>query len=197
MGKIISLLLMFAFHVVNAQNYSDISYNYLMSISYEDVDELLFVSIRNQKMYHIKNDSILNEYIVSTSKYGVGNIRGTNKTPLGLHEIKRKIGDEVPINGILNYQKYNQQIAQIYSDTSSSKNDDITSRILWLDGLEKYFNKNGDVDSFNRYIYIHGTSEEGKLGTIASDGCIRMSNSDVVELYDKINVGTKVLILDK
>ena len=148
-------------------------------------------------MYHIKNDSILNEYIVSTSKYGVGNIRGTNKTPLGLHEIKRKIGDEVPINGILNYQKYNQQIAQIYSDTSSSKNDDITSRILWLDGLEKYFNKNGDVDSFNRYIYIHGTSEEGKLGTIASDGCIRMSNSDVVELYDKINVGTKVLILDK
>ncbi|MGB1307087.1 MAG: L,D-transpeptidase family protein, partial [Flavobacteriales bacterium] len=81
-------------------------------------------------------------------------------------------------------------------DTTSSKTDDITSRILWLSGMEKDINKGGNVDSYNRYIYIHGTSEEGKIGTPASHGCIRMLNTDVIELYAKIKIGTKVLILD-
>ena len=76
-----------------------------------------------------------------------------------------------------------------------SKTDDITSRILWLDGLEKGLNKGEGIDSFKRYIYIHGTSEEGRLGSPASHGCIRMKNKEVIGLYEKIKIGTLVLIL--
>ena len=66
---------------------------------------------------------------------------------------------------------------------------------MWLTGLEEGFNRGGKVDSFKRYIYIHGTSEEGRLGTPSSHGCIRMKNKDIIELYDKIKLGTLVLIL--
>ena len=86
-------------------------------------------------------------------------------------------------------------IATIIHDTSRSKTDDVTSRILWLDGQEQGYNKGGNVDSYTRYIYIHGTSEEGRLGTPSSHGCIRMKNKDIIELYDKIKLGTLVLIL--
>ena len=87
------------------------------------------------------------------------------------------------------------QIATILKDTSRSKTDDVTSRIMWLDGQEEGYNKGGEVDSYKRYIYIHGTSEEGRLGIPSSHGCIRMRNKDIIELYDKIKLGTLVLIL--
>ena len=86
-------------------------------------------------------------------------------------------------------------IATIYNDTTKSKTDDVTSRVLWLEGLENGVNKGNNIDSFKRYIYIHGTSEEGRLGEPASHGCIRMKNKEVIELYKKIKIGTLVLIL--
>ena len=90
---------------------------------------------------------------------------------------------------------YYGNIANIYIDTTKSKTDDVTSRVLWLEGLEYGINKGVGIDSFKRYIYIHGTSEEGRLGTPASHGCIRMKNKEVIELYKIIEVGTLVLIL--
>jgi lipoprotein-anchoring transpeptidase ErfK/SrfK len=90
---------------------------------------------------------------------------------------------------------YTGNIATIYKDNTKSKTDDITTRILWLEGLEIGTNKGEGIDSFNRYIYIHGTSEEGRLGTLASHGCIRMKNKDVIDLYSKVAIGTLVLIL--
>ena len=158
-------------------------------------DEVLFISTKNQKLYHIKNKEIIDEYTISTSKYGVGNKNGSNKTPLGLHMIKEKHGDNVPINGKLIGRIFYDQIAFIYKDNTISKTDDITSRILWLDGMEKGKNQGGIIDSYNRYIYIHGTSEEGRLGKPASHGCIRMRNKDVIDLYKRVKVGTLVLIL--
>tara|TARA_B100000902_G_scaffold210532_1_gene200258 strand:+ start:941 stop:1516 length:576 start_codon:yes stop_codon:yes gene_type:complete len=158
-------------------------------------DEVLFISTKNQKLYHIKNKEIIDEYTISTSKYGVGNKNGSNKTPLGLHMIKEKHGDNVPINGKLIGRIFYDQIAFIYKDNTISKTDDITSRILWLDGMEKGKNQGGIIDSYNRYIYIHGTSEEGRLGKPASHGCIRMGNKDVIDLYKRVKVGTLVLIL--
>lgn len=86
-------------------------------------------------------------------------------------------------------------IATIYTDETKSKTDDVTSRIFWLEGMEKGKNKGEGIDSYKRYIYIHGTSEEGRLGTPASHGCIRMKNKDVIGLYKLIEVGTLVLIL--
>ena len=161
----------------------------------EDFNELLFVSIAKQKLYHIKNEKIITSFIISSSKYGTGNKNGSNKTPLGLHKIKEKYGDKTPINGRMVGRIFYGNIATIYNDTTKSKTDDITSRILWLDGLEKGKNKGEGIDSYKRYIYIHGTSEEGRLGTPASHGCIRMKNKDVIDLYRMVEVGTLVLIL--
>ena len=170
--------------------------NYCKEKEGKTYDEILFVSVKEQKMYHIVENTIVKEYLVSTAKKGVGNQKNSNMTPHGLHYIKEKHGSKTPQNGRIIGRVFYGQIACIYTDTTSSKTDDITSRILWLSGMEKDINKGGNVDSYNRYIYIHGTSEEGKIGTPASHGCIRMLNTDVIELYAKIKIGTKVLILD-
>ena len=158
-------------------------------------DEVLYVSIAKQKMYRIKEHKIIKTYVISSSSYGVGSKAGSNKTPLGLHRIKEKFGDNTPINGRMIGRVYYGKIATIYTDQTKSKTDDVTSRILWLEGLEKGLNKGEGIDSYKRYIYIHGTSEEGRLGTPASHGCIRMKNKEMIELYDKIKIGTLVLIL--
>ena len=160
-----------------------------------DYSELLFVSIENQKMYHIKEGAIVKKYIISSSEYGTGSEAGSNKTPLGLHKVKEKYGDETPINGRMIGRVFYGQIATLYNDKTKSKTDDVTSRIFWLEGLENGKNKGERIDSYKRYIYIHGTSEEGRLGTPASHGCIRMKNNEVIDLYKTIAIGTLVLIL--
>ncbi len=158
--------------------------------------EILFVSIRLQKLFHIENNSIIGEYPISSAKKGVGNQKNSDKTPLGLHSIKEKHGAETPLNGRMIGRIFYGHIATIYNDTTSSKTDDITSRILWLSGEEKGVNKGKNIDSYQRYIYIHGTSEEGKIGTPASHGCIRMTNKDVIKLFSLVKPNTKVLILE-
>ena len=164
-------------------------------LSNQTFKEILFVSVKEQKLYHIKNDKIIKEYIISSSAYGTGNEAGSNKTPLGLHKINQKYGDKTPINGRMVGRVFDEEIATIYTDSTKSKTDDLTSRIFWLEGLEKGKNKGEGIDSYKRYIYIHGTSEEGRLGTPASHGCIRMKNKEVIDLYKLIEVGTLVLIL--
>ncbi len=169
--------------------------NYIENKCKMSFDGVLYVSIAEQKMYRIKEHKIVKTYVISSSSYGVGSKTGSNKTPLGLHRIKEKFGENTPINGRMIGRVYYGKIATIYTDQKMSKTDDITSRIFWLEGLEKGTNKGEGIDSYKRYIYIHGTSEEGRLGTPASHGCIRMKNKEVIELYDKIKIGTLVLIL--
>ena len=168
--------------------------NYLDSTN-TFTDEVIYVSIKNQKLYHIQHDSIINEYIISSSVYGIGSTSGSNKTPIGLHRIREKYGERTPINGKMTGRVFHGYIATIYTDQRKSKTDDVTSRILRLEGLEKGKNKGQGIDSFKRYIYIHGTSEEGRLGKPASHGCIRMKNKEVIDLYKLVEVGTFVLIL--
>ena len=158
-------------------------------------DEVIYVSIKNQKLYYIEQDSIIKEYIISSSAFGIGSASGSNKTPIGLHSIREKYGEKTPINGKMTGRVFHGHIATIYTDQTKSKTDDITSRILWLEGLEKGKNSGKGIDSFDRYIYIHGTSEEGRLGKPASHGCIRMKNKEVIDLYKIVEVGTLVLIL--
>lgn len=167
--------------------------NYLnKNIKYEN---LLFVSIENQKMYRIQSKDIIETYDISTSKYGIGNQMGSNKTPTGLHKINSKYGHKTPVNGRMIGRVFYGQIAKIFSDTTTSKTDDITSRILWLEGLENGINKGDNIDSYKRYIYIHGTSEEGRIGIPSSHGCVRMKNKDVIDLFNEVAIGTFVLIL--
>ena len=152
------------------------------------------VDISEQRLYLIENSLIKASYPISTSKYGEGSIENSFKTPLGKHSIKVMIGEEADINTIFTSRINTKRSATIIDQFEDTDNDYVTSRIIWLDGEEDGFNKGGNVDSFRRYIYIHGTHEEGLIGTKASHGCIRMFNYDVIELFNLVNIGTKVLI---
>ena len=187
----IILVLNLSLNIFAQTNIINEANNYLNS----NLSELLFVSIKEQEMYHIKKGKIIKSYIISTSEYGEGSNVGSNQTPLGLHKIKSKFGEETPINGRMIGRVFYGEIANIYTDKTRSEEDDITSRIFWLQGMEKGKNQGQGIDSYDRFIYIHGTSEEGRLGSPASHGCIRMKNKDVIDLYKIIEVGTLVLIL--
>ena len=152
------------------------------------------VDISEQRLYLMENSIIKASYPISTSKYGEGSIENSFKTPLGEHSIKKMIGEEAKINTIFISRINTKRSATIIDQFEDTDNDYVTSRIMWLDGEEDGFNKGGNVDSFRRYIYIHGTHEEGLIGTKASHGCIRMFNYDVTELFNLVNIGTKVLI---
>ena len=195
MGQIITLCFLLLFDV-NDSIIETVN-QYCLEKKGTTYEEILYVSVKNQQLYFIIDNKILVQYPISSAKKGVGNQMGSEKTPLGLHSIKQKHGKDTPLYGRMIGRIFYGQIAKIYKDTTSSKTDDITSRILWLDGEEDGINKGGNIDSYNRYIYIHGTSEEGKIGQPASHGCIRMKNNDIVELFSKVKLNTKVLILNK
>ena len=154
----------------------------------------LVVDISEQRLYLVQNKLVLKSYPISSSKFGEGSIENSFKTPLGMHQIKEKIGKDVEENTIFISRVDTQKKADIIKNTFDSDNDFVTSRILWLDGMEEGINKGKGIDSYDRYIYIHGTQEEGLIGTKASHGCIRMFNNDVIELFKKVKEGTKVLI---
>jgi len=164
-------------------------------INQPEFEEIIYVSINEQKLFHMTSDKIIQSYNISSSKYGIGNKQGSNKTPLGLHKIKEKHGQKTPKNGRMIGRVFYGEIAKIFQDKSISETDDVTSRILWLEGIEKGINKGDGIDSYKRYIYIHGTSEEGWIGQPASHGCIRMKNKDVIDLFKEVSIGTFVLIL--
>ena len=154
----------------------------------------IIVDISEQRLYLFEKDILKQSFPVSTSRFGEGSIENSFKTPLGSHEIKEKIGTDVSINTIFIARENTSRKAKIINEKIDSDDDFVTSRILWLEGLEVGKNKGSGVDSYDRYIYIHGTHEEGLIGQKASHGCIRMFNQDVIYLYDKVKEGTKVLI---
>lgn len=159
--------------------------------------DIILIRISEQRLYLLdEKDSILIDYPVSTSLYGVGNQKDSYKTPLGLHCIKEKIGDDMPENEVFIGRQPQGLLDDLIANNVGLSEDIITSRILWLDGLQPGINKEGDVDSYDRYIYIHGTVDEESIGTPASHGCIRMRNRDVIDLYDRVDIGCAVKIID-
>lgn len=158
-------------------------------------DTIVLVNIAQQQLLVVSNNNILKTYTVSTAKAGTGAEKNSNKTPLGIHRIKNKIGHNAPLGTIFFARKASGQIAKIYTDTTDTPKDYVTTRILWLDGLEPDKNKGGNIDSYERYIYIHGTHEEGLLGKPMSMGCIRMKNADVIALFNMVKEGTLVAIV--
>ena len=130
-------------------------------------------------------------YPISTAARGMGNRADSFKTPLGIHRIRQKIGSGQPKGMIFEAR---EPIGKIANDFDIRERDEITSRILWLDGLEEGVNNGVGCDTYSRYIYIHGTSDEKRIGQSVSAGCIRMKNDDVIELFDEVLVGDIVLI---
>ncbi len=157
-------------------------------------DERPFVfvdSMKQQLMLIDIDDSECKTYPVSTAAKGIGNLTNSNKTPFGLHKIKQKIGGGQPKGMVF---KGRESTGRISDELDARLLDEITSRILWLDGLEPGVNRGGDRDSFERFIYIHGTSDEKRIGEAVSIGCIRMKNDDVIELFDELLVNDLVII---
>ena len=159
----------------------------------EDIPSIV-IDISEQRLYLLKNTRIIKSFPISSSKYGEGSTQNSFKTPLGIHVIKDKIGYDVPKNTIFKSRINTNRPAEIIQSPFDTEDDHVTSRILWLDGTEYGKNKGKGIDSYDRYIYIHGTHEEGLIGTKASHGCIRMFNDDVINLFSEVTEGTYVLI---
>jgi lipoprotein-anchoring transpeptidase ErfK/SrfK len=156
-------------------------------------DELrIEIDISNQRLYVIQNSAQTHSFAISSSKYGEGSTANSFKTPLGKHSVRTMIGENALKNTIFISRINTKRQADIIESFNDSSDDYVTSRIIWLTGEEPGFNSGEGIDSYNRYIYIHGTHEEGLIGTKASHGCIRMFNDDVIKLYSMIKKGTKV-----
>lgn len=152
------------------------------------------IDVSTQQLFLTGN--INRTYSISTALNGVGEKEGSGCTPRGSHIISDKIGAESPINSVFvgrvpTGEIYNPELAEQYP-----QRDWILSRILWLYGLEPDFNQGEGCDSHQRYIYIHGTPDSEPMGVAKSHGCIRMRNSDVIELFDLVDVGTQVEIVE-
>lgn len=155
----------------------------------------ILIQIATQQLQLLLNEEIVAQYPVSTAQRGVGQQQGSLQTPLGQHYIRARIGAGAPINSVFVARRptgeiYSPTLAQAYPDR-----DWILSRILWLCGCEPGINRLGSVDTFRRYIYIHGTPDTEPMGIPASHGCIRMRNKDLVELFDRVDCGTSVRII--
>src|SRR5207245_6330101 len=134
------------------------------------------VSVRDQRLILTRDGEELRSYPISTSRFGIGIQEGSMKTPLGRFRIAEKIGDGAAPGTI-----FKARVALGPDDPLPDTEDFVTSRILWLDGLDE-----GNANTRGRYVYIHGTTHEDKLGTPDSHGCIPMRNTDVSELFDLV-----------
>ena len=152
---------------------------------------MIFVNTLSQKIFLIKSDKIIFESIISSSLYGLGCLQDSNKTPTGLHTVTSMLGDKLPTGTLF---KNRIPTSRIIDKIPYDNEDYITSRIIRLGGLEIGHNKGGNVDTFNRYIYIHGTPHIDKLGRPESHGCIRMSDESVIKLFNLIEHKELVLI---
>ena len=156
------------------------------------------VKIDKQTLYLFENNQCTKKYSISTSRFGVGQEEGSNQTPVGVHCVQEKIGGKANPGEIFLSRQHTNKLAKIEHEAVCAE-ECITSRILWLSGLETGINKGYNdegkcVDSYDRFIYIHGTHEEGLIGQPASIGCVRMKNNDVIDLFDRLEVSSLVII---
>lgn len=154
----------------------------------------LHVDVSQQSLSLYENDILIKNYLVSTGKNGVGEVYGSEQTPRGLHVIRAKIGANALPNTVFIQRRPTGEIYSPELRKAEPTRDWILTRIFWLSGLEVGKNRLGKVDTMRRYIYIHGTPEENIMGTPGSRGCIRMKNNDIIELFDHVPVGTRMLI---
>jgi L,D-transpeptidase YbiS len=154
------------------------------------------IDIANQHLSLLDGERIVLSYAISTAKNGVGERKGSHCTPRGRHVVRAKIGDGAAPNTVFVGRR---ATGEVYSQELASRfpnRDWILTRIFWLSGCEPGRNRLGDVDTMRRYIYIHGSPDTVPMGAPGSIGCIRMHNADILELFDRVPVGTPVQIRD-
>lgn len=154
--------------------------------------KLIQVDLAKQQLKLFSGATLLAAYSISTALNGPGEREGSGCTPRGLHRVRLKIGDGLPEQAVFVGRRFT---GEHYSAQLAAENPDrdwILARILWLTGMESGKNRGGCVDSLRRFIYIHGTPASEPLGEAASHGCVRMKTSDMIELFDQVNVGDQV-----
>ena len=143
------------------------------------------VDVKRQVLEILRGETVEQSYPISTSKYGIGFEPGSNKTPVGRFIVGKKIGEGEPAGSVFKSRCPTGEICMGGGD-----DDLVLTRILWLEGVE-----DANANTWDRYIYIHGTNREDLIGTPASHGCVRMRNADVADLFEKIPEGTPVEIV--
>lgn len=144
----------------------------------------IYVHVPSQTLDLIDGNTVLRRYVVSTSRFGLGTEPGSERTPTGRFCIAEKHGD-----GAEPGEVFVSRVATGQRGTETDESDHVQTRILWLAGLDAE-----NANTYERYIYIHGTNAESRLGTLASHGCVRMGNEDIIDLYDRVPVGAAVEI---
>lgn len=139
-------------------------------------------------------DELLAQFPVSTAANGAGCEKDSGCTPVGAHIIRAKIGDEAPLNAVFVGRRETGEICTPALMAAHPNRDWILTRILWLSGTEVGKNRLGNVDTMQRYVYIHGTPDTTDMSVIGSHGCVRMRNADMVTLFDMVSVGVTVQI---
>ena len=154
----------------------------------------ILILSKEQQLHCYEGDVLYKRYLVSTAKNGLGEQSGSECTPRGLHRVHRIIGLENAVNSVFVAREwtgeyYSPALAKLFPNR-----DWILTRILQLDGLEPGYNQGGEVDSLQRYIYIHGTPDSTQMDIPGSHGCVRMRNLDVIELANWVEIDTKICI---
>lgn len=153
------------------------------------------VNISNQVLDLLDdNNNLIKRYPISSAKNGAGERNGSFCTPRGRHIVRAKVGANQPANAVFVERR---PTGEIYGPELAARfpgRDWILSRILWLSGCERGYNRLGDVDTMRRAIYIHGSPDSAEMGKPGSHGCIRMRNEDVIELFDLVPIRTLVEI---
>lgn len=142
------------------------------------------------------NSKQVSRFMVSTAASGVGCVKDSGCTPLGAHIIRAKIGADAPENAVFKGRRPTGEIFTPELKDQYPERDWILTRILWLSGTEPGKNRLGNVDTMQRYIYIHGSPDATEFGAPGSHGCVRMRNADLIALFDQVSVGTTVNIQD-
>ena len=158
-------------------------------------ERLLAVRIGTATLQFFRKGALVKSYVVSTSARPPSNVKGSLGTPRGLHEIAERIGAGQPPGMVFKSRiptgHHFLEMPDALADTNL-----ITSRILWLRGLEPGVNRGGEVDTYDRYVYIHGTNQEHRIGESLSAGCVLMRNLDIIELYEEVRISDLVWIED-
>jgi len=160
------------------------------------IEPRVVVGLASQRLTLTAGTDVLRVYAISTARRGAGERSGSEQTPRGKHVIRAKIGDGAPAGTVFVGRRPTGEIWSPDLARQFPERDWILTRILWLSGMEPGRNRLGSVDSMRRFIYIHGTPDPEPVGVPASHGCIRMRNADVIDLFDRVAVGTHVSIED-
>ena len=150
----------------------------------KSVQPKIHISVRRQELSLKSGVKKLAAYPVSTSQYGLGSEEGSFKTPTGRFRIAEKIGAGAPEGTVFKSRRPVKATKKMLREE-----DLVMTRILWLDGLDR-----ANSNTHDRYVYIHGTNHEERIGEPASHGCVRMRNADLVELFERVEIGTPVVI---